>query len=89
MAKKKNFRSKGKLQLSKYFQEIREGDFVAVKKEPTIQSSFPDRLQGRTGIVESKRGNANIVAVKDVKKDKKYIIESVHLKKIKTTITGK
>lgn len=81
---KKNIRSKGKLQLSKYFQKINEGDFVAVKKEPIIQSPIPGKLQGRTGVVESKRGNANIVRIKDVKRDKKYIIDSVHLKKIKT-----
>jgi large subunit ribosomal protein L21e len=83
MANKKPMRTRGKLQLSRYFQELKEGDFVAVSREAAVRSSFPKRFQGRTGIVEGKRGKTYIVKIKDGKKDKKFLIEAIHLKKIK------
>ncbi len=84
MARKKKIRTRGKLQLSRYFQEINKGDIVAVVKEPAIQASFPERMQGRTGIVEDRRGRAFIIKIMDQNKEKKFLIEPVHLKKIKT-----
>ncbi|MFH1310953.1 MAG: 50S ribosomal protein L21e [Nanoarchaeota archaeon] len=84
MAGRKKMRTRGKIQLSRYFQEINKGDIVAVVKEPAIPSNFPKRMQGRTGIVENKRGRAFIVKIMDQNKEKKFIIEPVHLKKIKT-----
>jgi len=83
MAGKKSIRTRGKLQLSKYFQKLKEGDFVAVKRERSLQINFPERLQGRTGIVESKRGKAYMVNIQDQKKPKQFLIEPIHLKKIK------
>ena len=55
---KKKVRTKGKLQLSKYFQELEKGDSVAIVKELAVQSNFPTRLQGRIGLVEGRRGKA-------------------------------
>ena len=66
--KKKSIRTKGKLQLSKYFQELEKGDSVAVTRECAVQSSFPLRLQGQTGVVEGKRGKAYIIKLKDKNK---------------------
>jgi len=83
MVRRKKVRTRGKLQLSRYFQEFKQGDKVCVVKERAIKSSFPIRLQGRTGQVESKRGKAYIVAIKDQNKEKKFLIEPIHLKKIK------
>lgn len=83
MSKKKPIRTRGKLQLSKYFQEFKEGDSVAVVKEPAMQPRFPKRLQGKTGKIQSKRGKAYVVLIKDIAKEKKFIIEPIHLKKIK------
>ena len=83
MSKRKPVRTRGKLPLSKYFQELKEGDYVSVIKEASIKSSFPKRLQGRTGIVENKRGKAYIIKIKDQNKEKKFLIEPIHLKKIK------
>jgi len=85
MSKRKSVRTRGKLQLSRYFQEFKEGDAVAVIKEKSIKSSFPLRLQGRTGVIEKKRGKAYIIKIKDQNKGKKFIIEPIHLKKIKQT----
>ncbi len=85
MVKRKAVRTRGKLQLSKYFQELKEGDSVAVIREKSIKSSFPVRLQGRTGLVETKRGKSYVVKIKDQNKEKQFIIEPIHLKKIKQT----
>jgi large subunit ribosomal protein L21e len=83
MVNKKPVRTRGKLQLSRYFQELNKGDFVAVSREPAIPSSFPKRMQGQTGIVEGKRGKAYFVKIKEGNKDKRILIEPIHLKKIK------
>ncbi len=73
------------MQLSKYFQELKKGDFIAVVKERAMQPSFPARLQGKTGVVEGKRGKSYFVSIKDQNKEKKFLIEPIHLKKIKST----
>jgi len=83
MVNKKSIRSRGKLQFSRYFQELSEGDFVAISREQSIPINFPKRFQGLTGVVEGKRGKAYIVKLKDGNKDKRILIEAIHLKKIK------
>ena len=83
MVKRKSLRDRGKIQLSKYFQEFNEGDSVAVVREKSLQPSFPGRIQGRTGIIEEKRGKAFVVKIKDINQKKRYLIEPIHLKKIK------
>jgi len=83
MTKRKNVRTRGKLQLSKYFQEFKKGEKVAVIKEQTIASNFPERLQGKTGVIEEKQGKVYIVKIKEVNKKKNFLIEPIHLKKIK------
>jgi len=83
MSKRKKIRTRGKLQLSRWFQELNKGDPVAVIQESSVQSSFPKTLQGRTGVIEDKRGKAYLVKIKDQNKEKLFLIEPIHLKKIK------
>ena len=83
MVNRKCTRTRGKLQLSKYFQNLKQGDLVSVVAERSENITFPKRLQGRTGIVIGKRGKANLVKIKDQTKEKEFIIKSIHLKKIK------
>jgi len=83
MVNKKPVRTRGKLQLSRYFQELNEGDFVAISREQSVPINFEKRFQGITGVVEGKRGKAYIVKIKDGNKEKKILIEPIHLKKIK------
>ena len=83
MAKQKKIRTRGKIQLSKYFQELKIGDKVAIVKEKSITSNFPLRLQGRTGNVEGKRGKAYLIDIMDHNLKKTFLIEPIHLKKIK------
>ncbi|MEK6819783.1 MAG: 50S ribosomal protein L21e [Nanoarchaeota archaeon] len=80
--KKKSIRTKGKLSFSRYFQEFKNGDVVSFVKELSVPSNIPDRYQGRTGVVDGKRGRSYIVLIKDNNKPKKFIIQPIHLKKI-------
>ena len=82
MVNRKSIRTRGKLQLSKYFQELDDGAKVAVTINKSVSFSFPKRLQGRTGVVVGKRGKSYVVEVKDVEKVKKFIIAPIHLKKL-------
>ncbi len=83
MLKRKNIRARGKIKLSEYFQEFNKGDRVAVKRELSVQPKFPKRLQGRSGVINGKRGSSYIVKINDINKEKTYIIHPLHLKKLK------
>lgn len=83
MAKRQKRKKGLKIGLSGYFKKIKENDYVAVIREPSHQPSFPKRIQGKTGIVEGERGKSKIVKLMDGKKEKRFIIEPIHLKKIK------
>ena len=83
MVRRKKVRTRGKLQLSRYFQELKEGIRVSVVRERSIERSFPKRIQGRTGVIEGKRGRTYIVKLKDKDKEKRFLIKPIHLKKIK------
>jgi len=83
MVGKKQIRTRGKLQLSRYFQELDSGDLVTISREKAIQSNFPKRFQGITGIVEGRRGKIYIVKIRDGNKEKRLLVEPIHLKKIK------
>ena len=83
MIRRKQFKNKGKIKLSRYFQRFEKGDIVTVISELALQPRFPKKIQGRTGTVEGKRGNSYILKIKDLNKEKTYIIHPVHLVKIK------
>ena len=83
MAKGKKMKTKGKTPLSRQFQSLKKGESVAVIREVSVHSSFPERLQGRTGVVMAKRGAAYVVAIKDNDKAKQFIIRPIHLKRIR------
>jgi len=80
---KKNAREKGRLKFNRIFTELKVGDKVAVIREPSVRTDFPERLQGNTGDIEGKRGKAYIVKIKDYNQEKTFIIKPVHLKKLK------
>jgi large subunit ribosomal protein L21e len=84
MSRTKRIQSKGKPGLNRIFREFSKGDSVAVVREPSIGASFPFRIQGLTGKVVDQRGKSYVVEIKTMDKAKKFIIEPVHLKRIKT-----
>lgn len=79
---KKPSRERGKLKFSRYFQEFKEGDKVAFVREVSVPTNVPSRYQGRTGTVELRRGKAYLVRIKDQNKEKDFLIEPIHLRKI-------
>jgi len=83
MTKRKKIRTRGKLLLSRYFQEFEQEENVADVREPAVASSFPKRLQGQTGVIKGRRGRAYLVKIKDKNKEKTFLIKPIHLKKIK------
>ena len=83
MSKRKSLRERGKIKHSEYFKNLNKGDIVCVVREDALQPIFPKRIQGRTGVVEGKRGRSLVVKIKDMDKPKRYIIAPIHLKKIK------
>jgi large subunit ribosomal protein L21e len=82
MARSKSPRQKGKISLSRYFQKLAEGDRVAIVFERSLQHNIPERMQGRSGIIIGKRGKAVLVKINDQNKDKLFIVEPIHLKKL-------
>lgn len=85
MAKHKNPKNRGKIQLSRYFQEFKAGDFIAVVPELSEIFGYSSRIYGKTGKVISKRGSAYCVEINDIQKPKIYIIKPIHLKRIEVT----
>jgi ribosomal protein L21E len=82
MSKKKPIREKGKIRLSKIFQEFEKGQDVAIVIEQSIDTNVPKRMQGRTGKIKEKKGSHYMITVADQNKIKNYIINPIHLKKI-------
>lgn len=83
MSNKKPIKTRGKIKLGKYFQKFAKGDSVAIVREDAMQPKFPKKFQGRTGLVESRQGKAYSIKIMDAKKEKKLLIEPIHLRKIK------
>ncbi len=82
MLKRKNIREKGKISFSRYFQKFQPGDSVAVVRDLALIFGYSNRIQGRTGKVIEKRGSSYYVSIKDLNKEKRYLLRPVHLKKI-------
>ncbi|MBT7902964.1 50S ribosomal protein L21e [Candidatus Woesearchaeota archaeon] len=80
---KKPVRSRGKISISKFFQELVAGDTVQLLAEPAYQKGmYFRRFHGKAGVVKSKRGKCYEIAIKDFNKAKMLIVHPVHLKKI-------
>lgn len=81
--RKKQARTKGKIKLSEYFKEMKEGEVVSVVKDSSIPSSFPERIVGRIGKIIGKRGSYMLVQVKEGKKLKTHLVHPVNLRRVK------
>jgi len=79
----KNIRQKGKLSLSRYFQEFQDAERVQLLGEPSIQRGmyFP-RYHGRVGKIVGKKGGCYQVAVQDGSKNKIFVVHPVHLRRV-------
>lgn len=82
MLKRKNVKKQGKLELSKYFQEFKSGERVAIVREHSLNPAFPKRMQGKTGMVIGMRGNSYLIKIRDGNMIKMHIIKPANLKRI-------
>ena len=89
MVKRKDVRTRGKLQLSKYFQEFEKGDEVAIVRELSVPKNFPEKTIGKTGEIEGKRGEFYIVKVNEFDREKRFIIHPIHLRRKENKKEGK
>ncbi|MFC1723024.1 50S ribosomal protein L21e [Nanoarchaeota archaeon] len=77
---RKSVRTKGKLSLRKYFQDINEGAKVQLVAEPAYQKGmFLPRFAGKIGTVQGRQGDCYKVLIKDHNKAKELIVHPVHL----------
>jgi ribosomal protein L21E len=82
MIKRKKAKTHGKLSLSQYFKEFKEGDRIAVVREHSLNPAFPKRIQGKSGVVAGKKGGACVVQIFDGNELKTYVIKPMHLRKL-------
>ena len=82
MLSHKKIRQKGKIGLSKVFAEMKAGDKVALVNNLSFRRAFPERFQGRTGTVIGIQGKSVVVCIKDGGKEKKFMAQKIHLKKL-------
>lgn len=76
------YKQKGKIPVSRYFQELVEGDRVNLCTYPNVQKGrFFPRFHGLNGEVIGKKGSCYAVKIKDGDKDKTLYVHPVHLKK--------
>ena len=73
---------KGKVSITKYFQEFREGDKVVLKAEPSYHKGmYPLKFHGKACVVAGKKGRCYELTIRDGKK-KTLLVHPVHLIKV-------
>lgn len=79
----KNISLKGKIKISEYLKQLKDGDKVKVLLEPSVHKGFYHlKYYGKNGIVKGKDGECYKVLIKDFKKEKTLIVHPVHLRKV-------
>lgn len=77
---KLHYRDRGKLSLSKYFQQFTMGQQVGLKLHPAVQEGrFYRRFHGFTGTIVGKLGTCYQVQIKDGGKEKRVYVHPIHL----------
>lgn len=80
---RKNLRCRGKLSLRRYFQELNNGEKVALNTESSLSNGmYHLRHHGKIGTIVGKKGTCYQVQIKDINKVKVLIVHPVHLKKL-------
>lgn len=80
---KKDLRSKGKISITRYLQQLDIGEKVALKIESAVQKGrCHPRFIGKTGIVKRKIGRCYEVTINDQGKDKLLIVHPIHIKRL-------
>jgi ribosomal protein L21E len=78
----KPLRQKGKISLTRYFQEFNSGDRVLLTVEPAVQKGlYAHKFMGKSGIVKRRNGRCYEIMSKEQNKEKGLIVDPVHLKR--------
>ena len=79
---RQNYRNKGKVPLSQYFQKFKDDEKVNLKINPGVQKGrFFPRFHGKTGTVKGKKGSCYKIEIKDGGKKKTIYVHPIHLNK--------
>lgn len=77
---RQNYRQRGKISVSKFFQEFKEGEQVCLKINSQYQRGwFSPRFHGLTGTVVGKRGFCFAIKIWDQDKQKTLYVHPLHL----------
>lgn len=80
---RKSVKERGKISITKYFQQFSIGEKAMIKFEPAYHKGMCSvRFHDRIGTVVGKRGECYELKIVDMGKEKKLIAHPVHLKKI-------
>lgn len=76
-------KEKGKISITKYFQEFEKGDKVLLKAEPAVQKGmYNPRFHSKVGVINSKQGNCYDISIMDHDKAKTVVVHPIHLRKV-------
>jgi large subunit ribosomal protein L21e len=76
----RRIREKGKMSVSKFFQDFADGDKVVLKVNPAYQAGrYFRRFHGKVGTVAGKQGRCYLVSVSDHAMPKTVIVHPIHL----------
>jgi large subunit ribosomal protein L21e len=79
----KNIRKKGKVNISSYFTQFKQGEKALLKVEPAIHNgTYFRRFHGKIAEVVKKSGTCYEVRVLDKGKEKTLTVHPVHLRKV-------
>lgn len=78
---RKNYKEKGKLNISRFTRAFETGDSVQLRADPGFQKGmyFP-RFHGKTGRIVGKQGSCYLVQISDMNKLKTVLVHPIHLK---------
>ncbi|RLE45185.1 50S ribosomal protein L21e [Candidatus Woesearchaeota archaeon] len=80
---KKHFRKKGKISLSRYFAQFKEGEKAVLNAEPAIQNGiYHAKFHGLIGTIIGQSGESYKIKIRDGRKEKTLYVHPVHLKKV-------
>jgi len=79
----KDSNCKGKISMTDYFQEFKDGDKVVLKTESAVQKGmYHPRFYGKVGTIIGKEGRCYRINIVDIHKSKTLIVHPVHLKRL-------
>ncbi len=80
---KKHRKEKGKLSLSRYLQNFKQGDRVILTVESAVHKGmYHPMFYGKTGIIQNKKGKCYAILITDGGKQKTLIVHPIHLKRV-------